>query len=274
MTVYFYYNLISFLFVFKAVATATPIPNGSLNQHSESRPVYPAPRPGAYPTCVTATGGGRAHVTVDVNGPPSVSDTAYSTQSSYDSRSSLVHPPLMQQQLLLQQQQQQQQQQLQMLPPPPASMLMAQGQPSQSLANASLIESSKRNTQLGHPLKSFTVPAPPPQSAPPVKIVSPNSSNNGHRHVAHPVSSNAIALNTANPSSPYKKALATAGAGVSSPPPLHNGNGNVRGDDLRPPPPENRLHSSYSTEELNQEMANLEGLMKDLNAITANEFGC
>jgi Neogenin C-terminus len=31
---------------------------------------------------------------------------------------------------------------------------------------------------------------------------------------------------------------------------------------------------SLSTEELNQEMANLEGLMKDLNAITAKEFEC
>ena len=31
---------------------------------------------------------------------------------------------------------------------------------------------------------------------------------------------------------------------------------------------------SYSTEELTQEMANLEGLMKDLNAITASEFQC
>jgi len=34
------------------------------------------------------------------------------------------------------------------------------------------------------------------------------------------------------------------------------------------------LQPSYSTEELNQEMANLEGLMKDLNAITASEFEC
>ena len=31
---------------------------------------------------------------------------------------------------------------------------------------------------------------------------------------------------------------------------------------------------SYSTEELNQEMATLDGLMKDLNAITASEFEC
>lgn len=35
-----------------------------------------------------------------------------------------------------------------------------------------------------------------------------------------------------------------------------------------------RLHPSNSTEELNQEMANLEGLMKDLSAITASEFEC
>lgn len=59
---------------------------------------------------------------------------------------------------------------------------------------------------------------------------------------------------------------------------------------LQPPPTMNRLqngalvaHSaeerqrlapSTSTEELNQEMANLEGLMKDLSAITASEFEC
>lgn len=35
-----------------------------------------------------------------------------------------------------------------------------------------------------------------------------------------------------------------------------------------------KLQTSYSTEELNQEMANLEGLMKDLSAITASEFQC
>lgn len=35
-----------------------------------------------------------------------------------------------------------------------------------------------------------------------------------------------------------------------------------------------RLAPSTSTEELNQEMANLEGLMKDLSAITASEFEC
>ena len=34
------------------------------------------------------------------------------------------------------------------------------------------------------------------------------------------------------------------------------------------------LIHGYSTEELSQEMANLEGLMKDLSAITANQFNC
>jgi len=38
--------------------------------------------------------------------------------------------------------------------------------------------------------------------------------------------------------------------------------------------PESPLHKCYSTEELSQEISNLEGLMKDLNAITASEFQC
>jgi len=34
------------------------------------------------------------------------------------------------------------------------------------------------------------------------------------------------------------------------------------------------VQKCYSTEELSQEISNLEGLMKDLNAITASEFQC
>ena len=34
------------------------------------------------------------------------------------------------------------------------------------------------------------------------------------------------------------------------------------------------LVGGVSTEELSQEMANLEGLMKDLSAITASQFSC
>lgn len=184
------------------VATATPIPNGSLNQHSDSRPVFPV-RP-SY-----AVAGGRAHITVDAacNQPL---DNSFSTQSSYDSRSSLINP---------------------------AAMLPA------------LINDMKRNNQ-GHPLKSFTVPAPPPPSAPPIKIVSPISNRT-----------------TVNPSSPYKKN--SGGGGPVSPPvlrvpaiPAIPGTADLR--------PLETIQPSYSTEELNQEMANLEGLMKDLNAITAS----
>lgn len=217
------------------MATVTPIPNGSLNQHSDSRPVYPAaPRPGIYPSAVPSASG-RAHVTVDVSTPPL--EATYSQGGSYDSRSSLVHPQ-------------------------PANLMMGPaGQPS-PMANSALSSAdAKRNTQLGHPLKSFTVPAPPPQSAPPVKIVSPN--NSGNRQSA--------SVNPTSQSSPYKKAMVAAP--VSSPPVVHKGNMGARSatNDLKPP---EKIQSSYSTEELNQEMANLEGLMKDLNAITANEFGC
>lgn len=220
------------------MATVTPVPNGSLNQHSDSRPVYPAAasRSGIYPSSGpsatgVASGVGRAHVTVDVSNPPS--EATYSTQGSYDSRSSLVHPQ-------------------------PTMMVAPSGQP--MTASSLATTDAKRNTQLGHPLKSFTVPAPPPQTAPPVKIMSPNS--NGNRQ--------STSVIPAAHSSPYKKVLAAVP--VSSPPVVHKGN-SMRSATNDLPPPE-KIQSSYSTEELNQEMANLEGLMKDLNAITANEFGC
>lgn len=170
-----------------------------------------------YPTSVTSSGG-RAHVTVDISNPPS--DSAYS-QGSYDSRSSLIHPP-----------------------PPPPPLLVGSGQPSPIGSSASG-DAAKRGAQLGHPLKSFTVPAPPPQTAPPMKIVSPIQSG-AHR---------AAATVNPTPQSPFKK----AGGPMASPLLGHKG---------KP------MQHSYSTEELNQEMANLEGLMKDLNAITANDFGC
>jgi len=183
------------------VATATPIPNGSLNQHSETRPVFPV-RP-SY-----GVAAGRAHITVDATCTQQPSENSFSTQSSYDSRSSLINP---------------------------AAMVAGQGP---VLAN-----DMKRNNQ-GHPLKSFTVPAPPPPSAPPIKIVSPINNRT-----------------SVNPSSPYKKSV----VGPVSPPVLRVPG--VSGTDLRPL---ETIQPSYSTEELNQEMANLEGLMKDLNAITAS----
>ncbi|EDX06796.1 GD10899 [Drosophila simulans] len=108
----------------------------------------------------------------------------------------------------------------------------------------STIESSKR----GHPLKSFSVPGPPPTGgATPVTKHTP-----------------AVTIRPQN-QSPYKKPSFSA----ATPNRLQGGGSVVHStDEIQ------RLAPSTSTEELNQEMANLEGLMKDLSAITANEFEC
>nr|XP_016943279.1 neogenin isoform X3 [Drosophila suzukii] len=108
----------------------------------------------------------------------------------------------------------------------------------------STIESSKR----GHPLKSFSVPGPPPTGgATPVNKHTP-----------------AVTIRPQN-QSPYKKPSFSA----ATPNRLQGGGSVVHStDEIQ------RLAPSTSTEELNQEMANLEGLMKDLSAITANEFEC
>ncbi|XP_075218308.1 neogenin protein frazzled isoform X2 [Lycorma delicatula] len=107
----------------------------------------------------------------------------------------------------------------------------------------------------GHPLKSFSVPAPPPQSAP---------STPQQKHVVRP--------QTGCSSSPYKKAGHYVGASTTMPSSTSSpaNSKTVRANEPDAP----KLQPSYSTEELNQEMANLEGLMKDLNAITASEFEC
>ncbi|XP_014240160.1 neogenin isoform X2 [Cimex lectularius] len=97
----------------------------------------------------------------------------------------------------------------------------------------------------GHPLKSFSVPAPPPQSAP----TTPQQKH--------------IITVRAQGSSPFKKSVYAGGTSTSPIP-----KAKLSSDELP------RIQASYSTEELNQEMANLEGLMKDLNAITASEFQC
>ncbi|XP_076763547.1 neogenin protein frazzled [Xylocopa sonorina] len=124
-------------------------------------------------------------------------------------------------------------------------------QPSSTASGTDAGSSSKR--MQGHPLKSFSVPAPPPQSAP----STPAQQKHGVSQV------------TVRPTisgSPYKKPQSTTQlaknrlASVSNP--VHTS------EEVE------RLKPSYSTEELNQEMANLEGLMKDLNAITASEFEC
>ncbi|XP_012155475.1 neogenin isoform X4 [Ceratitis capitata] len=107
----------------------------------------------------------------------------------------------------------------------------------------STIESSKR----GHPLKSFSVPGPPPTGgATPVNKHTP-----------------AVTIRPQN-QSPYKKPSFSAATPTNR---LQGGSSVAHSNDEI-----QRLAPSTSTEELNQEMANLEGLMKDLSAITANEF--
>ncbi|XP_055337462.1 neogenin-like [Paramacrobiotus metropolitanus] len=131
-----------------------------------------------------------------------------------------------------------------------------------------------------HPLKSFSVPAPPPQ----------------HHH--HHVNGAVAAAGAMQPAVTTPRHLAAKPlAQISVPPVVHppltammNGSPYKRAPMTVPiqnqpkahKPPvtfadlprkeDGRSAHGYSTEELSQEMANLEGLMKDLNAITASEF--
>ncbi|XP_011643134.1 neogenin isoform X5 [Pogonomyrmex barbatus] len=128
------------------------------------------------------------------------------------------------------------------------------GNNTQPMNNTVGIENNSSKRLQGHPLKSFSVPAPPPQSAP----STPAQQKHGVSQVT---------VRPTMSGSPYKKAQGSSSqltknrlASVSNP--THTS------EEVE------RLKPSYSTEELNQEMANLEGLMKDLNAITASEFEC
>ncbi|XP_011252617.1 neogenin isoform X4 [Camponotus floridanus] len=128
------------------------------------------------------------------------------------------------------------------------------GGSNQPMSNTVGMESNNSKRLQGHPLKSFSVPAPPPQSAP----STPAQQKHGVSQVT---------VRPTMSGSPYKKPQSSSSqlaknrlASVSNP--THTS------EEVE------RLKPSYSTEELNQEMANLEGLMKDLNAITASEFEC
>ncbi|XP_012220960.1 neogenin isoform X2 [Linepithema humile] len=127
------------------------------------------------------------------------------------------------------------------------------GNSNQPINNTVGVENNSKRLQ-GHPLKSFSVPAPPPQSAP----STPAQQKHGVSQVT---------VRPTMSGSPYKKPQSSTSqlaknrlASVS--------NAAHTSEEVE------RLKPSYSTEELNQEMANLEGLMKDLNAITASEFEC
>ncbi|XP_057322017.1 netrin receptor unc-40 isoform X2 [Microplitis mediator] len=115
----------------------------------------------------------------------------------------------------------------------------------------------------GHPLKSFSVPAPPPQSAP--------STPAQQKHVTQ-VSQ--VTVRSSLSGSPYKKQPSGSSSAVANTNQLTKNRLASVSNACHTPEEIERLKPSYSTEELNQEMANLEGLMKDLNAITASEFEC
>lgn len=184
------------------VATATPIGSSGQTPAIEARPMYPR----------TQYSISRAHVTID----PNVPESPYAVQSTSGGGSSSIP-----------------------YEPAPTPVIYSSGAASSGAGASTSAGDGKRGGS--HPLKSFSVPAPP-ASAP----TTPQQ-----RHVV-----------TVRPqgSSPYKK-----GGSYSTTSPLPR----QRQEQELP-----KIQASYSTEELNQEMANLEGLMKDLNAITASQFQC
>ncbi|XP_066597532.1 neogenin isoform X2 [Prorops nasuta] len=214
------------------IATATPIVNSSMSQpaiHSSCTDM-PSIRQN-YPRTVAQYSLSRAHITLEPT--PESSPESCTLPSSYEPLQSQLSYGTSGQ-------------------PYSGSGQYAPnhyGTNPQQANNSTGLEAAGSKRLQGHPLKSFSVPAPPPQSAP--------STPAQQKHGVRPTMSG----------SPYKKPQNSTTqlaknrlASVSNP--QHTS------EEVE------RLKPSYSTEELNQEMANLEGLMKDLNAITASEFEC
>ncbi|RZC39998.1 neogenin, partial [Asbolus verrucosus] len=203
------------------MAIATPINTTSLSQSSSDS--TPSSRP-SYPR--TQYNMPRAHVTIDSALANQSSENPYALHPQSWHDSSISHPPV-------------------------AAHIASGSTYAPGLGVLAESQVVKRvQAPQGHPLKSFTVPAPPPISAPgtpqPKHIVRPNSS-------------------------PFKKPPTSSSSTLTSTPPSRINPSN--------PPPHTaeevqRLQPSHSTEELNQEMANLEGLMLTLSTITANQFEC
>ncbi|XP_008207952.1 neogenin isoform X2 [Nasonia vitripennis] len=219
------------------IATATPIVNSSMSQqtiHSSCSDV-PSIRQN-YPRSVAQYSLSRAHITLEPT--PESSPDSCNLTSTYEA---------LQTQLYTSGGPQSYNATSQYAP----NSYGESGQPANSTTNSESNGGAKRLQ--GHPLKSFSVPAPPPQSAP----STPAQQKHGVSQV------------TVRPTisgSPYKKASGSSQL-------IKNRLASVANANHTPEEIE-RLKPSYSTEELNQEMANLEGLMKDLNAITASEFEC
>ncbi|XP_006565869.1 neogenin isoform X5 [Apis mellifera] len=223
---------------YMAIATATPIVNTSMSQptiHTSCNDT-PSARQN-YPRTVAQYSLSRAHITLEPT--PESSPDSCNISTSYE--------PMQNQQLPYGTSSQSYSGNTQYA----SGHYSNSNQPSNTSSGTDGASGSKR--MQGHPLKSFSVPAPPPQSAP----STPAQQKHGVSQVT---------VRPTMSGSPYKKPQSSAQlaknrlASVSNP--VHTS------EEVE------RLKPSYSTEELNQEMANLEGLMKDLNAITASEFEC
>ncbi|XP_033225419.1 neogenin isoform X2 [Belonocnema kinseyi] len=219
------------------IATATPIVNSSISQptiHSTCGDVAPLRQ--NYPRTAAQYSLSRAHITLEPT--PESSPDSCNIPSNYEPMQSQLAYNAGPQSYT-------------------ASSQYAPGrygnstQPSNSTGDVDSNNSIKRLQ--GHPLKSFSVPAPPPQSAP----STPAQQKHGVSQVTvRPTMSGSPYKKTLNTSQLAKNRLASASSTSHTPEEIE------------------RLKPSYSTEELNQEMATLDGLMKDLNAITASEFEC
>ncbi|GFT27262.1 neogenin [Nephila pilipes] len=223
-----------------ALSATTPVPNGGLESPYEmgssglARPIYPR----------TQYNIPHAHVTIDAAHPGSSSSTLTSPSSRTHHPYDQVTSPTLHITL-------------------GGASVLGTGQhatytsnPNASTAECTSVSGTLSKRPPNHSLKSFSVPAPPCQSAPttpqPRHIVKP-------QQVASP-QKKLLTGSGPSPATPSSQQSTLKSSRPSTMPRQQEG-GSER-EDLPP---------SYSTEDLSVEMANLEGLMKDLNAITASE---
>ncbi|OQV24966.1 Neogenin [Hypsibius exemplaris] len=182
------------------------------------------------------------------------------------------------------------QQQSLMASPDPSSPSTTAGYDTAS-SGAQIISGSDTLRSVGHqhrsphPLKSFSVPAPPPQAAPPhvVGVVVPPSAGGSGltprqpalKQPSLPNQANGHALTSQPGGSPYKRSPMTVSI-QSQPHQSRSPKPPVTFSTTLPTKEDGRPSRTYnSDQELSAEMATLDGLMDDLNAITrASEFNC
>ncbi|XP_076366090.1 neogenin-like isoform X4 [Tachypleus tridentatus] len=220
----------------ESTATVSPIPNGNINQHYDSgmssmtRPVYPR----------TQYNIARANVTnnLSLSGSPELASPSGQT-------SSVLY------------------EQIPSTPPLVSGTTLVTGTGQHSTYTIPHQSLSKRPIE--HPLKSFSVPAPPPQSVP--RVSQPKHIGVRAQGIASSykkaASSGSISTPNIIDSSFYQPSTASSNTNAANLPDFSSNSTRI-----------DEAVSSCSTEDLSQEMTNLEGLMKDLNAITASDFEC